>query len=1499
MRRSYGWTSLFCFFLFVPQSHGSMGYYEEDTVIHPSRASGFTENIEMSANDLQGMGPMAEPFYGWDQVFTPDGLKDDYEKALDLEGKGEYSNSAKLFRRIDEDRKFDNQRTRAIPEWNLAFREAQDRVELYTIARLKHPQLLKLYLVARAAYVQEKYQDATGLFRTFVQADAKADPKDLLELHDMGEFLVNVCRAKAQASVENDQALVDFVNVHPSPRFILTLASTFYFGSDVQEVKEEEIQLLLKEVFQKHPASRYADDAVYLLASMAIDDQDWDESRRYFQLLAEKFNDDDMVAKGRLESLADRAAEKFQKSSRMQAFYELAGGTGDYADQEEQWNKLKPFYRPYFILDHVSRLSGPNGGGYRLSSGKKHKIKKVAVAAGMVAAALKTATPEAESVDDTVRLLRMVIDQYPKHPLRPKAMMRLVIYYQHLNQNRWNTPPDTQTPRKVAELCKELIDNYPKSDEAGPGALAGLISGGQGNDWKFAMASWIEKVYRYHPIPEGILQSVGGQWWDGRKMRPGPKIHFKNPKLNDMFLVANGSPADILQKAPQSPFAPGAFLNLYNAFQTRKYVFERQEQKALNKAQLANQKKERVEARNQYLKPMLFFLDWYLKNRSKWLMADVLRVKQAKLWLDSGEPAKALRAANSILEKIKKEEPPPESRGWSFHYASWTMADAAAAPVAYPMKKAKKRHMNRAYGLQSTPVPKLQGIAKWKDEVLWVRARALEELGHGPEAIKTYEELLALFPHQGPAFGETTPGNQYQFYYQQNNQSQDSSAYTAYAYGRVGLYYEKKKDFVSAFKTYAKAGDISDCEAMLDSILSLDDMTRFMADNPDNPANPAVEKAMGMRYFRLRQYDKALAILKDYPEAAQVKEVKGIYADLEKPMEPEEKAKSEYRIAQSFFHGNYQAPYFSYAMVDKPAAGPTAPTKDWLQRAGSMELAAEGFQRIVDLYPQSPLRDRALYSYSLCRLHFSSHYYGDAEGKDRDDVVDHFARIAKELPQSTLADDGLLWAHFFSGDDKYLVDLFKDANHGDVPLLLNLQDVGDSRGYYWDQPNSWSFFFKHNDYLVGTDLSDKPQGVLLGSQLTDHFNQGGPLTGWYYYRATGKGPYEATLDLTLAGAEGSKALINFNGRETALDAGAPKNFHVKVPGLPCGVAQWVYFRVEECGETPITVTGSLDSQVDGLSFESPLDPVTAAPQTMTLTYQTKDYPVDKSCVAETASDLNGTSYTFALKRSDGKTQVYSARGQGVQGNQVCDLDIDQFLGVRSGQLFLHHLSEPLGKKVPVATGHYWGQWVSQGVTMQGDKAVTLFPMAPYGRYAHGVIQEEDGYLVDDRGEKIAKLPEDAVERKTRNKLRGPGTIGEQAVPEVSIEHGDPTKGTEEKLVISGLGQFGIGPDVRFCQPGPEKVLAAHFLGYDHQGKVYFYLRCPADDKIQAFFPGGRSAGFFWLKDKMTLVDDFHKLKSVFYSGGRIRIYSFLPDKKVIRFDDFLFDYVPSPYDRYE
>jgi hypothetical protein len=472
-----------------------------------------------------------------------------------------------------------------------------------------------------------------------------------------------------------------------------------------------------------------------------------------------------------------------------------------------------------------------------------------------------------------------------------------------------------------------------------------------------------------------------------------------------------------------------------------------------------------------------------------------------------------------------------------------------------------------------------------------------------------------------------------------------------------------------------------------------------------------------------------------------------------------------------------------------------------------------------------------------------------------------------------LADDALLWAYFFTRDDKYLTELSKNTNQGDVRLLFTPLDIHNhiEGQYYEGYSNTWDMFYKHNEYLNGTDFSDKPQATLLGSQLENSFTQGGPYSGWYYFKGNGKNPYDAVLNLDIQGADEFPAAVNFNGQETNLPANAAKNFHINVSGLSPGVAKWINVRVLQTGEKSLSLAGTILSNIDGQSFETPLDNVTAMPVTAKLDYKTKDNPVDSNCIAATAFYLDPwTGQThWALKGNDGKIRIYDGR-YGEYGQEISDLPVLQFLFLKGTEIRVHDTKAPLTKGTAIATC-----FLKQENTWE-KKIEPLYPLPPYGRYVHGLLRAEGGFLLDERGEKIAELPKEV------------GT--ESPLPqEPQIEIKPAAAVGEPHLVVWGLNGQGLSEDSRDCLPGPEKILEAHYLGSSRDGKIYLYFRCSQNDKVEAFLPNGESAGEFWLSDKMGRTDDFKKMKYYVFENGTIRFFSFLPDKKSVHFDDFIFD----------
>jgi hypothetical protein len=349
-----------------------------------------------------------------------------------------------------------------------------------------------------------------------------------------------------------------------------------------------------------------------------------------------------------------------------------------------------------------------------------------------------------------------------------------------------------------------------------------------------------------------------------------------------------------------------------------------------------------------------------------------------------------------------------------------------------------------------------------------------------------------------------------------------------------------------------------------------------------------------------------------------------------------------------------------------------------------------------------------------------------------------------------------------------------------------------------------------------------------------------------------------------------------------------------VAGLTPGMAQWINFRVAEASSPSISVSGSIQAQVDGQPYESPLDPVTAVSHAVSLDHQMTAYPVDPACQVETAFALNGDSYRpmrWAFKKSDGKTVIYNYFGKYMyNATQVVDEEIHQFLKAENGaEIHVGDLSQALAKDKPVAVCRYYAN---------AFQVKPLYPLPPYGRYAHGKLSVADGQLVDERGEAVADLPDELKPQATpvpglllRRRQRLHTHPAAAFEPQVEIKPGEP--GNDQHLVVWGLSALGLAEDSRSCYPGPEKVTEAHYLGVDHAGNLYFYLRTPADDKVQVFYPNGKPLGLFWLKDVIGRVDDFGKLKYQVFTTGKVRFYSFLPDQKSVHVDEFLFDHIPS------
>jgi tetratricopeptide (TPR) repeat protein len=788
----------------------------------------------------------------------------------------------------------------------------------------------------------------------------------------------------------------------------------------------------------------------------------------------------------------------------------------------------------------------------------------------------------------------------------------------------------------------------------------------------------------------------------------------------------------------------------------------------------------------------------------------------------------------------------------------------------------------------------------WKDEALWVRARALESLGREKQALKAFAEFARLYPHDGqPYTGWDTKSyaETYAGYLYTSPRPAGKSPYTDYALGKIGLHDESVKNYVEALKIYLDMDDVADASDLLENKMPIPDMEKFAAKYPDHPALALVKYSTGIRYFRARNYDQALLYLGTDPKAQDVKDFRKMLGDLESLKDPGERARAEYKMAQYFFHSNRSiftndrlpgGQWMAFGAKSAPATGQD-PGALFLSN-DPMGSAAQEFKHVAEAYPDSAFAPRALYSYALCLLRHPD--LKDPEGKT---FVDKFRELAEKYPLDTLSDDALLWAYFFGRDDKDLAALAKNPNHGDVMLFFNTESMRKEYGQKWDYPHWWQMFYKHNEYLSGTDLTDEPKAALLGSQLDDQYNQGGPYSGWYYYKATGKEPYDATLNLALQGADDSDMTVNFNGREQTLGAHTPKAFHFKVAGLPPGVAQWINFRVAEASAPSISVSGSIQAQVDGQPYESPLDPVTAVSHAVSLSHDLKVYKVDPECQVETAFALTRESWRnlrWAFKRNDGKTEVYNFFGKYMDGcSQVVDEEIHQFLTAENGaEIHVGDLSQALAKDKPVAVCRYYS------TNPNGPQVKPLFPLPPYGRYAHGKLSVVDGQLVDERGEAVADLPDELKTQATpvpgpmlrrRQRLHTHPAVAFE--PQVEIKPGEP--GNDQHLVVWGLGALGLEEDSRSCYPGPEKVTEAHYLGVDHAGNLYFFLRTPADDKVQVFYPNGKSLGLFWLKDLIGRVDDFGKLKYEVFSSGKVRFASFIPDQKTVHYDEFFFDHV--------
>lgn len=1413
------------------------------------RTGGFEAYTEVTPYELENTLGAERPKAVWEKFFSPPSLEETYQQALDLEKEGNFKEAFELFKKIDDTRKDKGDWVHSADNPLLIYREAQDRVELYTLLRLKQPKLIKLYLEGRKTYLSGQYKDASKLFSALSHESKVEDPTDKAGFGQLADYLGEVCRAQLDSSDAEASRFLNYIDKHPSPRAYLTLASDFTFPEEGNLIPLEKTLPRLKRILKDYPSSRYADDAAYILTSIAISQNDWPTATKYFRELAEHFNHDDLVPKGRLMDLAAQAATQFQKASTLQAFWELAGGTGDYTDEEEQWNQLKPFYRPYFILEHLKMQSATSETypGFQFQHKRHHKIMKRAVPFGQIphwkifyasyddqVADSEDEEPEKDNKDDRERLLTDIVQNYPNHPTRAEALLRLADYYESLIGYDWKKPEAQEAAQKSKKLYEELLTEYPRSEEAGYSSLVGLEQIFQGEQAPFSQfLPWVEKVHQNHLIEENLFQGLPYAFKDFKEPP------FKDPELNEMYLVAKEDWGKLISTYPNSQFAPWAFLKTYNEFESNQQDFSPDSQQNLNstykhKQSVAFSKNVQVPSEDN-LKDLLFYGDWFLAHHPKDANALMIRVKMAKIHLESGFPALALKEAGNLLSENTQDNP-------------------------------------------------------WLDEVLWVQARALEALGREDEALKAYRDFVQKYPADGKPFTADLVEGHFQIIKGQNwgwygnnlnPKAPGTSPYTEFALGKIALYDEDHQNYPEALKIYLDMGDQVDSAILLDAVMPINSILDFMAQYPQHPSFALVKYSLGIRYFRAQQFDDALNVLKDDPISADILKIKNIYEDIQNQTDPNQKALAEYKAAQYFYRQGgecfnnkqlWHETYGNFIEGRNPEEQKLIDESKQLQDARN--LAAEGFQRIIDLYPNSPLRDRALYSYSLCRLKESSAYPGyNMTGQTwedkKDDFVSKFDQLYQEYPKSTLADDALLWAYFFTHDDKYLTELSKNTNQGDVRLFFTPLDIKNHfRGYYDNYADPWWMFFKHNEYLDGTDFSDIPQATLLGSQLDNSFTEGEPYSGWYYFRGNGKNPYDAVLNLDLQGVDEFPVMVNFNGQEASLPADAVKNFQMKLSGLPPGIAQWINVRIPQTGDKPLSMAGTILSNIDGQSFETSLDSITALPVTAMLEYKTKDQPVNQDCIAATAFyvDPVTSQSEWALKGNDGKTWIYN----GLYGQETSDLPVQQFIFVNGTEIRIHDTSRPLKKETEIATC-----FIKQEDSWM-KKAVPLYPLPPYGRYAHGILKAEAGFLVDERDEKITKLP-DEVE------------AGTSLPPDPQIEIEPAEGGGDQHLMVSGLNVQGLSDDNRDCYPGPEKVLEAHYLGYSHDEKIYLYLRCSQDDKVEAFFPNGKSAGLFWLSDKMGKTDDFKKLKYLVLQNGTVRFFSFLPDKKALHFDDLIFN----------
>jgi len=1005
-------------------------------------------------------------------------------------------------------------------DYVLCYQEAAHRAGFYSEAAFKHPETLAVYLKARKAFLAGDTPTCQGLLSSLSTTSTS--------LQSAAQELVFLCRLKAAAHPSEIQEEIDRQVALGSPRVLLNIASSYLRDLDAPG-STEQAEKVLSQILLKHPKSRYADDACFLLAKLFILRKDAAKASSAFIKLGTVYNDDDVVPFGGLASLASFAKTHLATPSLEDAFWRLAKGPGVYDPVKSQVESLDVVFQPYLLLWRS----------------------------------------EKETTDKKRRaLLERIVAGKPDGCIHREALYLLTVKENLSNRAlAWSGPknPIFQTNRVL-----EFLETYPEDPRA-----SFLLE----RSWRYLpdntptnrrLASIHRAMSNFHDFPN--LKLLGK-----RRNQVIPPFGDQD-RLNIRFLLDSERCLTLVNSYPKSPWAfpcllrstvgnspsPSTLLSLrrYIAWSQGRPDFERERR-------------------------------------------DILQVKLAGLEMLNHQWADALKDVEKCLAT--------------------------------------------------------QGAIPLLDEALWIKANCLEKLGRNGKADRVYDQIVDLFPEGANAADyswEASLDSMDDYAYGQmpekKKRSPTSSPYTLEAYEKITRRLEKNGEREKALDIYLRLGYRRDIALLLDFEMTPSEIENYLQEHPDHPKTDLLRYSLSMNHFRRNDFSAALRALdestepvlitskgseldvdpKDIPSLIQaIRLTRSYYDAVTTAPTDEARSLAIYELGRFHYHRGRALYYNSKLWEDlwfNRSEAPLmkeAPTDDsHHQPLTHFRDAGIHFHQVVKNHPQSSIRDRALYSYALCimRSFISDKPFiaPEDKGKDSSDI---FQLLAREYPQSPLADDALFWG----GSP---LDLSKTHPEGDLVRFLTPQDL--KKGDYWR--DAFEGFRQHNRFLR-SPMEARFDPVLNNSLYLADPETGKPFDGWLYYLSPGSSaPFKGFFHMDFAGLDDTAIEVNLSGKVARLPAGQNKSFVLEDPSWAPNVTKWVYFKVDAIPDHFAQATHFLEVQNEIGRYTT---------STHTVDLFNSIQPMRQSHATYPLPDLQGL-HTYSCRcATDGKTLWNIDRGE--------------------------------------------------------------------------------------------------------------------------------------------------------------------------------------------------------------------------------------------------------------